>query len=85
MPDDQKYDLHLYAGVLTGFVFGFWRGLLLLQQEMEELSGVELDRVTSSLIGMQPLGYACIFSILGGWLFVRLYQNNARKAEGVEF
>lgn len=85
MPDDQKYDLHLYAGVLTGFVFGFWRGLLLLQQEMDELCSVELDRVTSSLIGLQPLGHACIFAILGGWLFVRLYQNSVGKAEGVEY
>lgn len=76
MVDDQKHVLHLYAGLLAGFVLGFWRGLLLLQQDMEVLHAAEFDRLTSSLIGMQPLGQACIYAILGGWLFVKLYEDN---------
>jgi hypothetical protein len=79
MIEDQKLVLHWYAGLLAGFVFGFWRGLSLLQLEMEERRAAELDRLTSSLLGMQPLGQACIFSIIGGWLFVRVCENNKEK------
>jgi len=79
MINDQNCALHMYAGLLTGFIFGFWRGLLLLQQEMEVLPTAELHRLTSILTGMQPLGHACFFAIIGGWLFVAVYENNVEK------
>ncbi len=74
MIDDQKHVLQTYAGLLAGFIFGFWRGLTLLQQEMEQLRAVELDRMTASLIGLQPLGQACFYSCLGYWLCWILYE-----------
>lgn len=74
MIDDQNHVLQTYAGLLAGFIFGFWRGLSLVQQEMEKLAAVELDRLTSCLIGMQPLGQACFYSCAGYWLCWVLYE-----------
>jgi hypothetical protein len=79
MIDEQKCALYMYAGLLTGFIFGFWRGLSLLQQKMEVLHTAELHRFSSTLTGMLPLGQACFFAIVGGWLFAAVYENNAEK------
>ena len=73
MNDDQNQVLQTYAGLLAGFVVGFWRGWLLVGQEMEKLASVDMDRLTASLIGMQPLGQACFYACVGYWLCWALY------------
>lgn len=80
MNDDQISDLHLLAGLMVGFFLGFWRGLLQLQQQIDERLTADLDRVSSVLTGMQPLGQACIFALLGACLFTLLYQNNLENS-----
>lgn len=82
MIDDQRHVLQTYAGLLAGFIVGFWRGLALVQQEMEKLATVELDRLTSSLIGMQPLGQSCFYACVGYWLCWMLYEFTGDRGHG---
>lgn len=81
MIDDQKHILQSYAGLLAGFLVGFWRGVLLLQQEMDKLPTLEPEPLTCILIGLQPLGHACFYACLGYWLCWLLYEFTADQEQ----